>query len=194
MAATRLGLYGGPRFSLTSGIVIVTGQATGTGLLGITEEDIVLGGKTIIISLSNDTWVASGAAFNAQRQNILDGLVSNKAESTGFNAFQPSIPVTAVVRTSDTVITITLPELPSYSITADETISIDIPAAALVTSVTALDVPEGMEIADVTVGGSGNASTAKKRRDLELFRAMQKRRIVAEEEDILTAILMISGN
>ena len=47
---------------------------TGTVTASITETDIVTGGKTIILTLSDDTFVADGATFNAERQAIIDGL------------------------------------------------------------------------------------------------------------------------
>lgn len=47
---------------------------TGTVTASITEADIVTGGKTIILTLTDDTWVAAGATFDAQRQAIIDGL------------------------------------------------------------------------------------------------------------------------
>lgn len=89
----------------------------------LTESQIVAGGETIVITLTNDTWVAAGATFNAQRQNILDGITG-----TTFIASQS---VTTVVRTSDTVVTITLEAVPGYTITANETGSVVVPATAL---------------------------------------------------------------
>ena len=83
----------------------VTGTATAT----ITEADVVAGGKTIIITLTGDTWVAAGATFDAQRQAILDGVVSAQSEADGWNnVVSAHEPVTSVVRTSNTVVTITL--------------------------------------------------------------------------------------
>lgn len=193
MSATRLGLYGGPRFSLASGITIVTGQATGTALLSITEEDIVAGGKTIITTLNNDTWVTAGATFDAQRQNILDGLVSDKSEATGFNALRSTIPVTAVVRTSDTVVTITLPALPTYDITVDESLSIDIPADAIDVSATDVNLLESVDIAAINIGGSGNSSSAAKVRKAEAQQAAKKKRMIQEEDEFITAVIMMAN-
>ena len=47
---------------------------TGTVTASITEADIVAGGNTIILTLTDDTWVSAGATFDAQRQAIIDGL------------------------------------------------------------------------------------------------------------------------
>lgn len=104
---------------------------TGTAGDGCAEADIIAGGQTLIATLTGDTWVAAGAAFEAQRQNLIDGLVSAQGEAAGFNAeVVPNIDVTDVVRTSDTVVTITLPAIPGYEITATETITWTIPSSA----------------------------------------------------------------
>lgn len=79
------------------------------------------------------TVVLQGAhvIFDDIRQAIIDGLDSAQSEGTGWDAQRVNIPVTAVVRTSNTVVTITLPALPSYDITAPETITATVPASAL---------------------------------------------------------------
>ena len=114
--------------------------ATLTGTITTADEaDIVAGGKTIILTLTGDTWVAAGATFDAQRQPILDGLTSAQTETTGWNnEVRDNEVVGAVVRTSDTVVTITWTAAASYDITANETIEVTIPAAALVTSASAV--------------------------------------------------------
>lgn len=107
---------------------------TGTALPSLTEAQVVAGGETIIITLTNDTWVAAGAAFNAIRQDIIDGLDSAQSETTGWNAeVRDKEVVGAVVRTSDTVVTITLTAAPAYDITQEsETITVTVPASAVV--------------------------------------------------------------
>jgi len=109
----------------------VTASLTGTALSNLTEQALVDGGRTIIITLANDTWVAAGSTFDAQRQNIIDGLVSAQSEANGWNAERSNISVTAVVRDSDTQVTITLPALANYDITANEVITATVPASAL---------------------------------------------------------------
>jgi len=108
---------------------------SGTITLSTTESDIVSGGKTIIITLSNDTWVAAGATFDAQRQNIIDGLNSAQSETNGWNnEVRDKQTVSGVVRTSNTVVTITLDAQAGYDLSANETITVTVPASALVTS------------------------------------------------------------
>ena len=90
---------------------------------GILEAEVVLGGDTLVITLVNDTWVAAGAPFNAQRQNILNGITGT--------TFIDDQPVTSVVRTSDTVVTITLVAVPAFDIAVTETGAVTVPATAL---------------------------------------------------------------
>lgn len=109
------------------GTAALTGTATTAN-----EGDIVTGGKTIILTLTGDTWVASGATFDAQRQNIIDGLDSAQSEAAGWDAeVKAKQGVAGVVRTSDTVVTITLDAQAAYDITATETITCTIPSTAV---------------------------------------------------------------
>lgn len=117
-----------PRVQRPVSSAVVTGTATSA----ITEADVVAGGKTIIITLTNDTWVTAGATFNAIRQDIINGLDSAQSEGTGWNAVVRDAEVVgAVVRTSDTVVTITLSAAATYNITAPETITVTVPGSAV---------------------------------------------------------------
>ena len=112
---------------------------TGTAVPVLSEVNVVAGGKTLIITLSGDTWVAAGATFDAQRQAIIDGLDSAQSEVAGWNAeVRDNMAVGTVVRTSATVVTITLPASASYAITAPETITVTVPADALTGAVEAV--------------------------------------------------------
>lgn len=123
---------------------------TGTATTA-TEADIVAGGKTIILTLTGDTFVASGATFDAQRANIIAGLDSAQSELLGWdNVVKALQGVSGVVRTSDTVCTITLDAQATYSITADETITATIPASALSGGVAVVAAPTFQ----VTEGGA----------------------------------------
>lgn len=107
---------------------------TGTITASVTEADIVTGGKTLILTLTGDTWIAAGAgSFDLQRQNIINGLTSAQSETLGWNLVVKALQsVTGVVRTSDTVVTITLDAFATYNITAQETITVTIPGTAVV--------------------------------------------------------------
>jgi len=111
------------------GSAALTGAATDA----ITEADVVAGDKEIIITLTDDTWVADDGTFDGQRQNIINGMDSAQSEGTGWDAeVKAKEVVGAVVRTSDTVVTITLTAQAAYDITATETITVTIPGTALV--------------------------------------------------------------
>ncbi len=110
-----------------------TAALTGTVTAAIAETDIVTGGKTIILTLTGDTWVTAGATFDGQRQNIINGCDSAQAEGTGWDAVvKAGLATSTVVRTSGTVVTITLSAFGSYNITATETVTCIVPSTALV--------------------------------------------------------------
>ena len=74
-----------------------------------------------------------GTFFDDVRQDIINGLVSAQSEAHGWNAeVKAKIAVTDVVRTSDTVVTITLDAESLYDITAQETITVTVPTSATV--------------------------------------------------------------
>jgi len=114
-----------PTFNIIlAGSVALTGTVTNDS-----EVDIRTGGSTIILTVSDDTWVAAGATFDAERQNIINGIDSAQAEATGWDAVvKAGLVVTDVVRTSNTVVTVTLPAFGTYDITAPETITATVPA------------------------------------------------------------------
>ena len=111
-----------------------TAVVTGTIEPSATEAEIVAGGQTIIITLTGDEWIAAGAgSFDLQRDEILQGLDSAQSETFGWNLIVRDLePVTSVVRTSNTVVTITLTAKATYNITAQETITMTVPGTALV--------------------------------------------------------------
>jgi hypothetical protein len=152
-----------PTFTVdTVPLVVVTGSVTPRAF----ESEIVAGGQTIIITLTGALWVTVGANFDAQRQNIIDGLDSNMSEVAGWNAeVRDKEVVGAVVRTSDTVVTITLTASASFQIALDETITVTMPASAFQTGGTAIatntfeveaDPPSPDEVDPAaSIGGSG---------------------------------------
>jgi hypothetical protein len=109
-----------------------TAALTGTITASVSETDIVTGGKTLIITLTDDTWVASGGTFDGERANILAGIDSAQSEATGWDAVPKATQsVSGVVRTSDTVVTITWDAFATYDITSSETITVTIPSTAV---------------------------------------------------------------
>lgn len=148
------------------GVYLIMGEAAAsvsaavTGTLDeSTETDIRNGGRTTIITLTGDTWVAAGAAFDAQRQPIINGCTAAEAEAAGWNAqVRDNEDVASVVRTSDTVVTITWTAAPGHQITATENITVTVPAAALVTSASAVVAAPAVQVQpnafSVSVGGT----------------------------------------
>lgn len=119
---TRLGLYGGtraayPGFAPAGAVVTVSGT-----IFDAEEQDIRDGGRTILLTVANDTYVLG--LFDSLRQTLINGLTSDGVEATGWNAeVRDKMPVTSVVRTSSTLITVTLQAAASYDIATAETIT-----------------------------------------------------------------------
>lgn len=134
-----------PTFSI---VPFVVTAALGGTVIGADEDDIVAGGETVTLTLTGDTWVPAGAfQFDLFRQQIIDGLTSAQSEPTGWNAeVRDKELVTAVVRTSDTVVTITLTAAAAYDISANETITATVPALALVKSTLAVVASPTFEV------------------------------------------------
>lgn len=146
-ATTRLGPGGGPRAQYTGFSAQASAAVSGT-LVGALESDIVAGGRTIIITLTADTFVATVGADNAITQALIDGITSAQSESTGWNTIvRDALTFSDVTRDSDTQVTVLLPAFPSYAITADETITVTVPATAL-TGATELTASPVLTVAD----------------------------------------------
>jgi hypothetical protein len=148
MSISALAVTASPTFTISVDVpatIAVTGTADGA-----TDDDIVNGGKTIILTVADDTWVSSGAAFNAQRQNIIDGLDAATSPATGWNnVIRDAIDVSTCVRTSDTVVTITLPAAATYDADADEEITVTVPATALTQSLVNVAGDVTIDILDI---------------------------------------------
>lgn len=91
-----------------------------------TESDIVTGGKTLLITLNNNAWAQDVVSDPTKFNPLISGITSTTTPS----AFASLVPVN-VERTSDKVLTITLPPMPLYALTDDQTISVSVPDEAL---------------------------------------------------------------
>lgn len=117
-----------------------------------------------------DPWVSvlielkPSTPFANARSAIASGLDSAQSEATGWDAkVKPNIPVANVVRTSNTVCTITLQAQSDYNITATETITATIPAAALSGGAQIVATPTftiGTASGQYTYTGSGGLTLA----------------------------------
>jgi len=163
-ATTRLGPGGSPRSPVSFSAAAASAVITGTASSGLLEAELVSGGQTIIITLANDTWAAAGTGpigSTADTQALIDGLDAASSPALGWNdEIRDKEVTTAVVRTSDTIATITLTASALYSIAdlATETVTLTIPAATLVTS--AIDVTATPTF-DVAADAVVVATTAK---------------------------------
>lgn len=121
------------------GDAAATAAITGTATASIDEDDVVTGGKTIIITLTNDTFIAAGTGpigSTANTQALIDGISAATSPTNGWNnEWRDKEATTAVVRTSNTVATITMSSQAtisgSYDIASQETITVTVPAAVL---------------------------------------------------------------
>lgn len=99
---------------------------------------------------------AAGTVFSDVRADIIAGLTSAQAEAHGWNVETKAALVaapTAVVRTSDTVVTVTLPAVAAYAITAQETVTATIPATAVASALPIVATP-AFTVDPVPVGGT----------------------------------------
>jgi len=146
-----------------------TAALTGTITASVNESDIVAGGKTSIITISEDRWIAAGAgSFDLQRDEIIAGHTSAQSEATGWNLVPKVLQsLSGVVRTSDTVVTVTWDAFATYNITATETITVTVPSTAIQSATSAVATPTFSITAVVTtrvkdiIGGLGIVPSAR---------------------------------
>lgn len=139
---------------------MATAAITGTITNNVRESGIVAGGKTIIITVSGDVFVASGATFNAERQNIIDGITSVSSQANGWNNTVASdLGVGDVARTSDTVCTITLPISTGYDISSREVVEVNLPASCLTASLVDTLASNTFQISPDTTGNRSRIRT-----------------------------------
>ncbi len=121
---------------------VATATVSGTSVSDLTETKVIAGNETTIIDLVNDTWATSGASFNVIRQDILDGITSAQSELFGWNnEVRDKENVDAVVRTSDSRVTITWSVAALYAIDISESITITVPASAVSSGVAIIATP-----------------------------------------------------
>ena len=87
---------------------MVTATITGTVVSSANEQNVVDGGRTIIITLGgNAFWVAILGANNSATQALIDGLDSDKSETLGWNLIvRDTLTFAAVTRNSNRIVTI----------------------------------------------------------------------------------------
>ena len=111
----------------TSGITIAL---TGTAVAGgVTEEMIVNGSETVIITLTGDTWASTLGANNALTTAFLAAITGDDGGANGWGD-EVALVHGNLVRTSATVMTLTIPSAASYAVLTDETITVAPPASS----------------------------------------------------------------
>ncbi|MEE9534549.1 MAG: SwmB domain-containing protein, partial [Acidimicrobiia bacterium] len=127
---------------------------TGTLADNALEGEIVVGTETLVITLTNDTWHANIGSASAETTALINGIDSAQGETFGWNTVV-LLNNTHVVQDNPTKVTITLPAFSTYNIAANETISVLVPASALVTlgsdlgAATTFDVTAGPDLQQI---------------------------------------------
>lgn len=122
------------RIRASSGGAVISGRA----LARVTEEDIrrdTGSPITFNIKLDNDTYspfVGHRFVDSAATQTLLEGVRSAQSEAAGWNrVVLPVLKLKNVARYSTTEVTVTLPRVPLYDISAPETISVSLPPISI---------------------------------------------------------------
>lgn len=146
-------------FWTDGGAPVISASVSGS-LAGIYEDVVVSTGGFIDFALVNDTYIAAGTGpigTIAQSQAFVDAITSAQVEAGGWNAqIRDVLTHTAITRLSDTVARFTVPATAGYTVTANETISTDIPNAILTISAGDLSAGSFQVNEGVTpIGGEG---------------------------------------
>ena len=104
----------------------VTAILGGTAAGGATETEISTGGETITLTIRNDIWALTLGQDNAISTAFLAGIKGTLDPWVITDLMD----YTNIVRTNDTVVTVTLPADIDYALGANEAIRIDIPATS----------------------------------------------------------------
>lgn len=130
---------------------------TGTMTAAVDEDDITAGGKTIIITLTGDTFKSAGTGpigSTADTQALIDGFDAASSPANGWNnEVRDNALTSEVVRTSSTAATWTVADQSGYDISAQETVTPTIPIAVLVIGDEAITGAPTFTIDAVGVGG-----------------------------------------
>jgi len=107
-----------------------TATLTGT-LNGSSEEDVVAGGKTLIVNIYNDTLIADFGTDIQCTADIIAALTGSGSYASGWEE-EMAMTYADVVRTSDTVGTFNLPATTGYDVDSNQTITLgSVPASCL---------------------------------------------------------------
>lgn len=134
---------------------------TGTLLKAITSEtNIVTGGRELIITLTDGQWVTDIDTDDAKRSALFAGLVATTetAEWGKVVAALKAAGKTAITRTDNNTVTILLPAVASYNISANQYISLVIPPVCIIGAKANLIAGQTVtvnRVASATLSGTG---------------------------------------
>lgn len=128
----------------------------------VAEPDIVAGGKTLVVTLTDGKWVSDIVSNETARNALFAGLTVSPVVSTkdteawtkkAIPALQAAAKLTGqtvITRTSDTVIEITMPPVTGYEIGADQSIVLNLPSACIAGGIKdKLSAPQSIKITNV---------------------------------------------
>lgn len=139
----------------------------------LTQADIVQGGKTIDVSLVNDTWVSDIVYNTTHREQLFDSLIGSGADASKWTAVVTALKTTpdptTVISLSGNTVTITLPKVPTFSISGDLTVNLDLTGITGLHSSNLVDMTAPsftIKQAATTVTLGGSATSGLKEKDI----------------------------
>jgi len=146
-----------PGFSISA--LTPTVAASGTLTASSTGSDVVAGGKTLILTLTNDIWATDVASNKTKREALLGGITASGTEAAQWTKVITALKANSapVLRNSDTVVTITLPAVTGYSITSAQVVSVTVPKTVLTVASTNVTLTPAFTIslpASVSLSGT----------------------------------------
>jgi len=129
----------GAKAALRAQQTIIVERVAGVTLSGtaisptVSETDIRLGGKTVIITLSSASWVDTIATDTTIKNALFDGFVADVENDTQWAKVVSELKKGTITKTAANSITITLPVVSGYNITAlIQKISVTVPTTAVI--------------------------------------------------------------
>jgi hypothetical protein len=113
-----------PTLTVTNLNPVIT--LSGTATPSLTEANIHTGGFTMVFDVQYDSWQATIGGNNAISTAFLTSITGNKDWAT----IAPALSYTNLVRNSASRVTLTLPAVAAYVITANETVTCAIPGGS----------------------------------------------------------------
>jgi hypothetical protein len=115
-----------PSFTITPSDT--TAQLSGTAL-SAAESDIKAGGKTLVITLTDNQWADDIVSNKAKRDALFDGITARNEQAEWAkvtNALKAAGSTALALSGGNKTLTITLPAVTNYNISANQTVNITI--------------------------------------------------------------------